>query len=139
MKKTIVVYSLAIAAAALALQWLQYQYTVRVFSTEIYIAILALGFTALGVWGRRPADGATPRRRRRSRRISRRSSTSASATASTRCSSCSPRGTPIRRSRTASSCRPIPSRHHLGNLYGKLEVSRRTQAVQKARALKMIP
>ena len=50
MKKTIVIYSLAIGAAAFVLQWLEYQYSVRVFSTEIYIVVIALFFTALGIW-----------------------------------------------------------------------------------------
>jgi hypothetical protein len=42
MKKTIASYSFAVAAAALALQWLDYQYSVRAFSTEIYIALRSL-------------------------------------------------------------------------------------------------
>jgi len=40
MKRTILVYGLAIAAAASLLQWLQYRYTVRVFSTEIFIGAI---------------------------------------------------------------------------------------------------
>ena len=34
---------------------------------------------------------------------------------------------------------PNTIKTHLGNLYAKLEVSRRTQAVQKSRALRLIP
>ncbi len=48
MKKSILLYSLAVGSAAFLLQWLEYQYAVRVFSTEIYVAIIALLFTALG-------------------------------------------------------------------------------------------
>lgn len=50
MVRTIVLYALAIAAAATLLQWLEYQYVTRVFSTELYIVILTAGFTGLGIW-----------------------------------------------------------------------------------------
>ena len=50
MKKTIAIYSIGIAIAAYLLQWLEYQYAVRLFSTEIYIVIIAIAFAALGVW-----------------------------------------------------------------------------------------
>ena len=60
MKKTIVIYSLAIAAAAFGLQWLEYQYAVRVFSTEIYIVLIALIFTALGIWVGNRLTGSGP-------------------------------------------------------------------------------
>jgi uncharacterized membrane protein len=50
MKRSILVYSRAVASGAFLPQWLEYQYTVRIFSTEIYVVIIALLFTALGVW-----------------------------------------------------------------------------------------
>lgn len=50
MKRTILIYGLAIAAAASLLQWLQYRYAVRVFSTEIFIGAIAVLFTLLGIW-----------------------------------------------------------------------------------------
>ncbi len=55
-------YGLALAAGAFALTWLQYEYLIHRFPVEIYIVLIALGFTALGVWaGRRltraPAPG----------------------------------------------------------------------------------
>lgn len=43
-------YGLALALGAFALTWLQYQYLVHVFPTEIYVVLIALGFTALGIW-----------------------------------------------------------------------------------------
>ncbi len=39
-----------IAAAALLLQWLEYQYVLRRYSTETYIVVLCLLFTVLGTW-----------------------------------------------------------------------------------------
>lgn len=50
MIRTVVLYALAIAAAATLLQWLEYQYVTRAFSTELYIVILTAGFTGLGIW-----------------------------------------------------------------------------------------
>ena len=50
MKKTVLIYSLTIAAAALLLQWLEYLHVVRVFSTEIYGVIIAVLFTSIGIW-----------------------------------------------------------------------------------------
>ena len=50
MKRTILIYGLAIAAAASLLQWLEYRYAVLVFSSEIYIGAIAVLFTLLGIW-----------------------------------------------------------------------------------------
>ena len=48
--RTILLYAAALAAAALALNWLEYRFLARAFSTEIYIALLCVGFVALGIW-----------------------------------------------------------------------------------------
>ncbi len=47
-KKTIIVYSLAIAGAAFILQWMEFLYVVRVFSTEIYMVLIAVFFPPSG-------------------------------------------------------------------------------------------
>src|SRR5207253_5657648 len=47
-------YALALALAVVALEWLRYRHVTRIDSTEVYVAILALAFIALGIWvGRR--------------------------------------------------------------------------------------
>ena len=48
--RTIIFYALALGLAAFALQWLEYRYVTRAFSMEIYIALIAMGFIALGAW-----------------------------------------------------------------------------------------
>ncbi|MFK7843593.1 MAG: response regulator transcription factor [Sphingorhabdus sp.] len=48
--RIVLVYALALAIAAFALEWLQFQYFSKTYSIEIYIAIIAIGFAALGVW-----------------------------------------------------------------------------------------
>jgi DNA-binding NarL/FixJ family response regulator len=50
MVKSVALYGLALAAGAFVLQWLQYKYVARVFAPEIYIGLIALAFTGLGIW-----------------------------------------------------------------------------------------
>ena len=54
MARTILIYALALAVGAVLLDWLEYRYVVRAFSTEIYIVLIACLFIAIGLWaGRR--------------------------------------------------------------------------------------
>lgn len=50
MKKIVLLYSAGLALSAMFLSWLQYRHVTRLFTTEIYIFILAILFTILGVW-----------------------------------------------------------------------------------------
>ncbi len=50
MKKTIVLYGLAIALILLVIQVFQYQLFVKYISFEVFIGILAMIFTVIGVW-----------------------------------------------------------------------------------------
>jgi DNA-binding CsgD family transcriptional regulator len=50
MWRTVFVYGLALAAGALALQWLEYRLWARSHALEVYLALVAAGFLALGVW-----------------------------------------------------------------------------------------
>ena len=138
MKTTIAIYSLAIASAAFALQWLEYQYAVRVLSTEIYIVVIALLFTALGIWvgGQLTRGGGAPKVFEKNIQaieylgISQREWEVLELLAE---------GHSNKEIAEKLFVSPNTVKTHLGNLYGKLEVSRRTQAVQKARTLRMIP
>ncbi len=136
MTRTIVIYAGLMAVGAFALQWLEYQYAVRVFSTEIYIVALALGFTALGIWtgyrltARRPSDQAEPNQK------------------ALNALGITEREQEVLRLLVAGCSNPeiaaklfvSPNtvKTHLANLYRKLEVSRRTQAVIKARELRLV-
>src|SRR4051812_7001043 len=54
MARTIILYAIALALALAALEWLQTRYAVRAVSPGLYVGILAIAFTALGIWtGRR--------------------------------------------------------------------------------------
>ncbi len=50
MIKTVLAYSLALASSAFLLDWLEYRYMMRSFSTETFIIVIAFAFTALGAW-----------------------------------------------------------------------------------------
>lgn len=50
MGKRAIAYGLLLALATLALQWLDYQRLARVHPQEIYVALIAMGFLALGVF-----------------------------------------------------------------------------------------
>ena len=136
MKKTIVVYSLGIAIAAFMLQWLEYQYTIRFFSTEIYIIIIAIAFAALGIWvgNRLTTKGGNVSFEKNIRAIA--------------YLGISDREYEVLLLLAAGlSNKEIADKlfvsgntikTHLASIYSKLEVSRRTQAIQKARSLSII-
>ena len=137
MKKSILLYSLAVASGAFLLQWLEYQYAVRVFSTGVYVAIIALLFAALGVWVGHRLSAPTAREpfERNVQTInylgiSKREYEVLELLA---------QGHSNREIAETLFVSPNTVKSHLGRLYEKLEVSRRTQAIQKARTLRMIP
>jgi DNA-binding NarL/FixJ family response regulator len=43
-------YGVALAAAAFALEWLDLQHGLRRWSTSAYVVAVAIGFAALGIW-----------------------------------------------------------------------------------------
>lgn len=50
MKKTILVYGLALAGLTTLLKVIEYKFLVRDISMEIYLGVIALFFTIMGVW-----------------------------------------------------------------------------------------
>lgn len=50
MKRIIVLYGLALAVLVFLMKYLEYRFIVRELSIEFYIGLIALGFTVLGVW-----------------------------------------------------------------------------------------
>lgn len=137
MLKSVALYGLALAAGAFVLQWLQYKYVARAFAPEIYIALIALGFTGLGIWaGFRltPKTIAGPFERN---------------DAALKALGLTEREVRVLELLAAGSANkeiardldisPNTVKTHVANLFLKLEVQRRTQAIQKARELRLIP
>ncbi len=134
MKRTVLTYSLAIALLAASLQWLEHRYAVQVLSTRYFVGVVALGFLALGVWV--GARLTVPRSSGDSFELNR------SAVEYLRLSDRElevlgliARGLSNKEIAKALIVSPNTVKTHLANLYAKLEVSRRTQAVQRAREL----
>ncbi|HMG46842.1 MAG TPA: helix-turn-helix transcriptional regulator [Allosphingosinicella sp.] len=137
MARTIILYALALAAAAAALEWLRWRFLAHAFSTEIYIAILALGFVALGIWaGRRLTPAPRPAMFVRNE-------------AAIRALGLSPReceilallasGQSNKQLARTLAISPNTVKTHLARLYQKLEAQNRVQAIGKARWLALIP
>lgn len=137
MMRVAILYAVGLAAGAFALQWLQYNYLVRAFSTEIYIGLIAAAFAGLGVWaGMRLAKRPAPETFEKN---------TAALTAL---------GITLREQQVLAliaagksnkeiaqklGVSPNTVKTQVASLYQKLEVQRRTQAVQKARELTLIP
>ncbi len=136
MKKTIVIYGLAVAVAAFVLHWLQYRFWVRALSTELYILLIAVAFTALGIWvGHRVTHREAPAEFEKNTQaleylgVSEREYEVLTLLAS---------GRTNKEIADSLFISPNTVKTHLASLYGKLEVSRRTQAVDRARRLRLI-
>ena len=50
MRKTILIYGVALAALTVILKFIEYRYFVRDLSLEFYLGVVAILFTGLGVW-----------------------------------------------------------------------------------------
>jgi len=50
MKRTVIIYGFSLAALVFVLKYLEYRLIVRDLSIEFYVGIVALFFTALGIW-----------------------------------------------------------------------------------------
>jgi DNA-binding CsgD family transcriptional regulator len=137
MARTIAIYAAALAIAAAILNWLEYRHSVRAFSTEIYIGLLAVGFVALGVWVGRHLTPGPPRSefRRNEEAIRSLGLTPRECEILEKLAS----GQSNKEMARALSISPNTVKTHVANVYGKLEVERRVQAVEKARWLALIP
>ncbi|MFM7856757.1 MAG: response regulator transcription factor, partial [Flammeovirgaceae bacterium] len=50
MKKIVILYALALALLVWLLKWLEFRFLVRDISLEMYLGIVAIFFTSLGIW-----------------------------------------------------------------------------------------
>ncbi|HEY3402249.1 MAG TPA: hypothetical protein VGK59_02615 [Ohtaekwangia sp.] len=50
MRKTILLYGIALAVLIFLLKFLEYRFFVRDFSLEIYMGIIGILFTIVGIW-----------------------------------------------------------------------------------------
>ena len=136
MLRTVLIYGAILAAGALGLQWLQYSFLVRTYPIEAYVLLLALGFLGLGIWvGARlfrrvpPVPFEINARAQETLGVSEREREVLELLATGRSNK------EIARTLAVS---PNTVKTHVARLFEKLEVKRRTQAIQRARELGII-
>jgi NarL family two-component system response regulator LiaR len=142
MRKTIFLYSISLAALVGLLKFLEYRYVVRALNIEFYIGFIAVLFTTVGVWSgyrltRRKEFiikvAAKPFLRDEEMleklKISKRELEVLELIAS---------GLSNQEIADKMFVSLNTVKTHLSNLFLKLEVKRRTQAIQKAKALGLI-
>ncbi len=129
--------AVALGLAAFALQWLDFQYTARMMPAPIYIALIAAAFLGLGLWAgahiARKVNGAAFRKNTKALSalgISQREYQVLEYLAA---------GYANKDIARRLGVSPNTIKTHLNRLYEKLSVQRRTQAVDRARTLALIP
>lgn len=140
MKRTVIVYALALAILIWLLKMLEYRYFVRDLTLEFYLGILAIFFTGLGIWA--------------GLKLTRKKIVTVGPAFVLNDSELQRLGISKREHEVLElmaqgmSNKEIADKlfvslntvkTHTSNLFLKLEVGRRTQAVQKAKALSLIP
>ena len=137
MWRQIVIYGVLLALASVGLEWLRFRHVTRIDSTEIYLAILAIGFIALGIWvgGKltpqpRPAEFQRNDAAIRSLGLTQRECEILGHLAS---------GQSTKELARTFAISPNTVKTHLARVFEKLEVQNRMQAVEKARWLALIP
>lgn len=138
MLRTVLLYGLALALAAAALQWLEYQMWARAHFQELYFGLAAAAFLGLGVWvgarlfRSRPERGAfAPNTAAQaSLGITEREFEVLGLLAA---------GRSNKEIAQRLSVSPNTVKTHIARLFEKLEAARRTEAVLKARELGLIP
>ena len=137
MLKTILIYGALLAAGTFALEWLQFRLLVRTHAMETYVALVAAAFLGLGVWlgaklfRRAPVAPFVPNARaQETLGISGRELEVLELLAAGRSNK------EIAKRLEVS---PNTVKTHVTKLFAKLEARRRTEAIQRARELGMIP
>jgi DNA-binding CsgD family transcriptional regulator len=136
MARSALIYGLALAAGVFLLHWLEVQYAIRQFTTEIYIVILALIFAGVGIWfGRQTGDRAPSVPFERNDKVI---ETLGLTRKEVQVLSLLAEGGSNSDIAKALFVSTSTVKTHLIHLYQKLEVGRRTEAVKKGRALRII-
>jgi len=140
MKRTVLLYGLALAALVFVLKYLEYSLIVRDLSIEFYLGLVALFFTGLGIWAglkltRKKIVVIGPEFILNEVELNRLGISKREHEV-------------LQLMATGLSNQEIADKlfvslntikTHSSNLFVKLEVSRRTQAIQKGKELRLIP
>jgi DNA-binding CsgD family transcriptional regulator len=136
MVRTILLYGLILAGGALALEWLQYRFLVLAYPAYAWAAVVAVAFLGMGIWvgarlfHRAPALPFEPNTRaQQTLGISGRELEVLQLLAA---------GHSNKEIANRLEVSPNTVKTHVARLFEKLEVSRRTEAILRARELGMI-
>ena len=137
MWKRVLAYAVLLAAGTFALQWLDYQRLARTQSLEVYLFLVAIGFLALGVWvgvrvfshpALKPFDG-NPQAAAALGLSERELQVLAELAA----------GHANKEIAARLHVSPNTVKTHVARVFEKLQASRRTEAIRKARELGLVP
>lgn len=137
MMRTILVWGLILAAAAFGMEWLKYQYLIHAHARELWIFLIAAVCAAGGVWlgWRLTAQPRGPGFTRNDAALVSLGLTGQEVKVLERLAA----GQSNKEIARTLGLSPNTVKTHVANLFAKLEVSRRTQAIGKARDLSLIP
>lgn len=136
MRRTIFLYALALAVGTWLLEYLKFRHFTQVFTTEIYVALLAVGFIALGIWA---GTRLTPRPKpvvfqRNEAAVAALGLTTRECEILERLAT----GRSIKELARDLDLSPNTVKTHVAQVYSKLGVSKRVNALEKARELSLI-
>ena len=137
MIRTSLVWALVLAVGAFALQWLEDEFVIGHFAWRTYVGLIGVAFAAGGVWvgwkiaARPRPDGF----QRNDAALTALGLTGQEIRVLERLAA----GRSNKEIARDLGLSPNTVKTHVANLYGKLEVGRRTQAIGKARELALIP
>ena len=136
MWRLIPIYGFALAALAFLLEWLDYKHAIHAWTTEFYVACIAVVFVALGIW-----VGNRLTARPRAAYVRNDAAIAALGISARECEvlgmlAAGHANKVIARRLDIS---PNTVKTHVARLYEKLEVASRTQAIGKARELDILP
>jgi DNA-binding NarL/FixJ family response regulator len=136
MLRPILLYGIALAAAAFLLEWLNYKYAVHRWSAEFYIACIAAICVAIGIW---VGNRLTARPRQAFMRNERAIATLGLSARECEVLEMLAAGHANKAIARRLDISPNTVKTHVARIYQKLAVASRTQAVQKARTLDILP
>ena len=135
--KPVLLYGVLLAAGTFALQWLDYQRIARSHVGEVYVFLIAAGFLALGIYigarlfgARKPAPFDGNPKAQAALGISPRELDVLNEIAA---------GRSNKEIAARLDVSPNTVKTHAARLFEKLEVKRRTDAINKARAIGLLP
>lgn len=136
-KKTVVIYGAGLALLAFIVDWLQYQHAFKALPPATYIVLIALIFSGLGIWAgkvifanKNASEFEVNNQAISTLGLTQRELQVLQALADGQTNKQIAEGLFV-------SLNTVKT--HIMNLYKKMDVERRTQAIQKARGLQIIP